>query len=402
MDLREAERVDEKGPALTFKEFLKIKALRFLHLRDKSIRHDYEKWLRMYSWGPSQEDLKAYVSHLQKKHGPVKYVSTFQPRWKFHRLNFSPIHAHYTYIHALFFQDGKKQCLFQKFNFRHSPVSYMVAAWWSHLPYFSFEFGKRHKKYVAAEDFHWGAIHPDPKHLWRNHKIFLRVMGKHWLEREKPILGPICVLVNDTMTVTEAILGRRGGLAESAKNRVLEALHNKIPPIASGGTLNQIGWELGRVIRNCYDRKIALIDVNLGNFLFDEKSHVRVVDGETMQFFNKEVPPHYKASELILFLEHLVAETATDYLHTIGSSNAEDLEKYQHRVVDLFQAMVGEIKPSKEDAAIALAIMKGAAAWLVNLFFKYISTLKADPKLARTYHDTLSNKLKEVILQYSR
>ena len=97
-----------------------------------------------------------------------------------------------------------------------------------------------------------------------------------------------------------------------------------------------LGKSVGKMIRSCYIQKVTFIDVGLGNYILDSEGVVRFIDGELFQVFPEGVPLHYKALELVLFIEDLYIEMVRDYCKTINSKDSDVIRKYLQGLLVFF------------------------------------------------------------------
>jgi hypothetical protein len=245
----------------------------------------------------------------------------------------------------MIFQDGSVEYLFQKFNFTWSVTSLFTSFIWSYLSNLSTTFRRAHRSYEKTQHRSVQLVHPHPCSLWENYKTFLITLGHCWKNNDDSMLGPTWVVLTDVTAVAVGVPGKKHDVGSSVYNHLITANHKKT---IKKKQLETLGKSLGKTIRAFYEQKVAFIDISLGNCILDAKGAARFIDGELLQQFPEGVPSHYKALELVLFMEYLYFETVRDYGRSIHSVDLELMKTYQHGLLVFASAFLNELGLSRE------------------------------------------------------
>jgi len=351
--------------------------------------------LDAYFWDPYlKKEIKNYLKYVVKNHGEVKTIMSCHPSGK----ERTPIHLPYIYMHKIHFQNNLKIVLFQKFNFSRSINSTVTSVIWSYLPMMSSEFRKHHRVYENKHNYKNNFIKPNPKHLWINYQKFLYLLGENWKEKKEKGIGPTWIALNDISAVTKAICDKDGEVGISGYSKVIDAVHKSLNTKNSNKKdFEKYGNAIGTTMREYYDKKTVLIDVNLGNFIFDSKSRARLIDGELFQVFATEVPLHYIGFEVAIMMETLFLETALDYCKCVNSLENKEILAYQQGLYVFFSSLIKSLKLSKKEVQVALSILQDRSIRQTNSFFKLLFSMKGNAKIIDKYQSLLKNNLMSIL-----
>jgi len=387
--------LQEKSTKSTIKistfDYKKIGKIHNLHKKDGQTKLDCNSWLKIYFWESiSKERMLKYLQHMKQDYGNIRTIISKHPSWT----KRPPLHLPYIYKHEIHFQRGSKIVLFQKYNYSRSVPSLITSFIWSLIPKMSSEFRKHHKVWEAKHGHISCFTHPNPKQLWERYKNFLFTLGGSWKTTKDTDLGPIWIMLNDITTVTQAICDDRGNIGTAANTLVTKAIHNGIlNQYENKEEFEKYGRGIGTAMRKYYEKNTVLIDVNLGNFIFDSRLRARLIDGELFQVFDGDVPSHYKAMELALMMGTLFLETALDYCKTINSINQEKMSNYQQGLVLLITSIIHELTLSKEEIQLALSIYRDRTSKFSHFFFKMLFSLICDFRMIHKYQVLLKENL---------
>jgi len=369
----------------------KIRNIHHLHKKNGQTKLDYTTWLSIYFFeSTSKKQITEYLEEIIKKQGNIKTIISKHPTGK----ERAPIHLAYIYMHEIHFQKNFKTVLFQKYNFSKSLNSLITSFIWSYLPKMSSEFRKHHRIYETSHNFKQNFIHPHPKYLWESYKKFLFLLGEKYKNKKETNLGPTWILINDLTTVTLAICDKDENVGTSAHTKIIDTIHNGIQTNSfNKKDFELLGKTIGKTLNASYEKKLALIDLNLGNFILDHTLRARLIDGELLQVFKTEVPAHYKVMELVLIMQTLFLETVQDYCRKIGSMKTKDIKTYQQGLVILFSSILNELRFSDDDIKIAVLISQDWSTKLSILFYRLCFYLNFDAKMINKYREVLSKNL---------
>ena len=355
---------------------------------------DYKRWINNYFRDPSsKKEIQDYLEFMGKNYGGVETVFTCHPSDK----ERTTIHLPYIYMHEIFFQNTSKIVLFQKYNFTRSINSLFTSIIWSYLPMMSSEFRKHHRIYEIKHNYKNNFIKPHPKYLWTNHQKFLYTLGENWKEKKEGI-GPIWIFINDVATVTQAISDKNGQVGVSIYSKLTDAIHESLNTKNNKKKeFEKYGAAVGTTIKKSYEKNSALIDINLGNFIFDSKSRARPIDGELFQVFTTGIPAHFIGFEVMNMMEMFFLETVLDYCKHVNSLKSEDMLAYQEGLNIFFCSLIKNLKISDKEIQIALNIFQNRSTKQTNLFFKTLLSLKANSKIINRYQDLLQRNLISIL-----
>jgi len=369
----------------------KIRNIHHLHKKNGQTKLDYTTWLSIYFFeSTSKKQITEYLEEIIKKQGNIKTIISKHPTGK----QRAPIHLAYIYMHEIHFQKNFNIVLFQKYNFSKSLNSLLTSFIWSYLPTMSSEFRKHHRFYETSHHCKQNIIHPHPKYLWENYKKFLFLLGEKYKNKKETNLGPTWIIINDLTTVTLAICDKDDNVGTTAYTKIIDTIHNGIQTNSFyKKDFELLGKTIGKTLKASYEKKLALIDINLGNFILEHAERARLIDGELLQVFETDVPAHYKAMELVLIMQTLFLDTVQDYCRTIGSTNIKDIKTYQQGLIILFSSILQELRFSDDTIAIAVLISKDWSTKLSNLFYRVCFYLNFDAKMINKYREVLSKNL---------
>jgi hypothetical protein len=365
----------------------KINELHHLHAITPKITQPFNDWLSTFFWeADAQEEITDFCEMITQEHGGISSVSSGHPLLQ----ERTPIHLYYLYRHELFCRDGTIIVLFQKFNFSRNFTSLFTSLTWAYLSNLSTVFRSMHRQYEKSQHRSVQLVHPNPRSLWENYKTFLTTLGVHWKNHYETVFGPVWVVLTDVTAVTVAVPGKHQVVGTSVYTHLVNALHSERFQKKQYKILGKV---LGKTIRSCYEQRVAFIDVGLGNYIIDSESVARFIDGELLQVFPDEVPSHYKALELVMFLETLYLETLRDYCRTFNSRNSEEIKKYQRGLLLFSAAFLAELRLSHEDLVLAKRMYLDWSTKLGTFFFTFILSLHRDPQVIRRYRGLLREEL---------
>jgi hypothetical protein len=311
-------------------DWKKIQRLRQFYSQGKKTTLAYPPWIDTFFWDFSaKKQLTDFLQTHIERHRSVTSVSSSHPVLQEH----TPIHLPYLYRHDVSFEDGSLCVLFQKFNFSRDFTSLFTSFTWAYLPMFSTTFRRRHRQYEKSLGRFVSLIHPHPQLLWENYISFLSTVGSSWNAKVTTFLGPTWVVLTEITAVTLAVPGTNQAVGSSLYSHLANTIQRNRFQKKQFETL---GKSVGKMIRSGYHQKVTFTDIGLGNYILDSEGTVRFIDGELFQVFPEGVPSHYKALELVLFMEDLYVELVRDYCRTINSTDSEAMRKYQQGLLVFF------------------------------------------------------------------
>jgi hypothetical protein len=369
----------------------KIKHLHQIHSKEKQTILGYSAWIVLYFWDSvAYEQITEYLSTLIQHHGTITTVSSAHPIL----LERTPIHLPYIYHHEVNFSDGASVVLFQKYNFSRNLVSLFTSLTWSYLAQCSTVFRKYHRQYEKRIGRPVSLVHPHPKSLWENYTMFLSTVGTTWNRKDTILLGPTWVVLTDVTAVTIAVPGKSHDVGTSVYTHLIHAVHQQR---FQKKRYETIGDALGKTLRSCYMNKVVFIDVGLGNYILDSKGVVRFIDGELFQVFPEGVPAHYKALELVLFMETLYLETVRDYYRTVNSLDAETMKKYQRGLLMFFTAFLTELGLQQDELKLAQAMYRDWSTKVSTFYLTFFLSLTRDAQVISSYRIILRDALEDIV-----
>jgi hypothetical protein len=340
---------------------------------------DYPQWLSIFFWDDeSKEQIAGYLETFISKHGDIVSVRSLHPSSE----ERTPIHLSCIYRHEITLLDGTQDVLFQKFNFSAGFNSLFTSLTWSYLSNLSPSFRRNHRLYEKQIGRSFQLVHPHPRSLWENYKLFLSTVGTHWSTKGDTPIGPSWVVLTDVSAVTCAVTRTNRSVGDSVYTCLVTAIHKAR---LQKKQFEQLGIALAKTVQSCYSHRDAFVDVGLGNYIMDSKGNARFIDGELLQVFPGEVPSHYKALELVMFMETLYLETVRDYCKTINSRNHDEIRKYQHGLLLFFSAFLKELRLSKEEIDLAQTMYLDWSTKLGTFFFTFLLLLRCDPRVILQY-----------------
>jgi hypothetical protein len=140
--------------------------------------------------------------------------------------------------------------------------------------------------------------------------------------------------------------------------------------------------------------------VGLGNYIIDDQGRARFIDGELLQVFPTSAPPHYKALELVMFMETLYLETVRDYCSTVNSLNLDDMKQYQRGLLVFFSAFLKELRLSKEELMLAQKMFRDWSTKIGTFFFTLLLSLHRTPRVIHRYRKILREHLLLILDEY--
>jgi hypothetical protein len=372
----------------------KINHLYQLHTPITAITRNYSDWLSTFFWNANtQEEITEYCETIAQKHGGISSVSSGHPLLQ----ERTPIHLRYLYRHELFCDDDTTIVLFQKFNFSYNVTSLFTSLTWSYLSNLSTVFRKMHREYEQSQHRSVQLVHPNPRTLWENYKTFLSTLGVHWTKNDGMVLGPVWIVLTDTTAVTVAVPGKNTVVGDSVYSQLVHAVHDNR---FQKKRFESLGFSLAGTIRFCYEKKVAFIDVGLGNYIMDEAGRARFIDGELLQVFPTGVPSHYKALELVLFMETLYLETVRDYCRTINSKDVHIIKKYQQGLLLFFSVFLKHLGLSKEELMLTQMMYRDWSTKVSTFYFTLLLSLNRDSRVISSYRLLLRECLEKILEKY--
>ena len=375
-------------------DYKKIQRLHQIHKQQKKTTLSYDSWITVYFWDlPSKEQIIEFLQPHIKHHGSITSVCTFHPTFQEH----TPLHLPYLYQHTVSFEDGFQCLLFQKFNFSQNVTSLFTSFIWSYLPQLSTTFRRQHRKYEKNLGHPLPLVHPHPRSLWENYTVFLSTIGSSWKTKKPTILGPIWVVLTHVTAVTLAVPGKNQVVGVSVYFHLVNALHRSH---FQKKQYELLGTSVGKTIRSCYAQKVAFIDIGLGNYILDSEGAVRFIDGEFLQVLPEKVPSHYKALELVAFMEDIYIEMVRDYCRTINSKDSEVIRKYHKGLLVFFSSFLKELDLSKEDLVLAQKMFNDWSTKLGTFCFTVFLVLRWDAEVVSSFRVLLKKELEMIIQKH--
>jgi hypothetical protein len=375
-------------------DWKKIRRLRQLYSQGKKTTLAYAPWVATFFWDFSaKEQLTDFLQPHIKRHSSITSVSSSHPMLQEH----TPIHLPYLYRHDISFEDGSLFVLFQKFNFSWDFTSLFTSLTWSYLPQLSATFRRHHRQYEKRLGRSRSLVHPHPRSLWEHYTMFLSTMGTSWKAKETTSLGPTWVVLTDVTAVTLAVPGKNQAVGSSMYTHLVNAIHRSR---FQKKQYESLGESLGKAIRSCYTQKVAFIDIGLGNYILDSEDGVRFLDGEFFQVFPKEVPSHYKALELVLFMENLYVEMVRDYCRTINSKDSDVIRKYQQGLLVFFSSFLKELDLSNHELILAQGMYHDWSTKIGTFCFTVFLSLHWNTRVMSSFRLLLKEDLGKILQKH--
>ena len=375
-------------------DWKKIRKLRQLYSQGKKTTLAYAPWVATFFWNFSaKEQLTKFLQPHIERHGSIASVSSSHPVLQEH----TPIHLPYIYRHDISFEDGSLCILFQKFNFSKNFTSLFTSLTWSYLAQLSTAFRRYHRRYEKNIGRSLSLVHPHPQSLWENYTMFLSAIGSSWKAKEITFLGPTWVVLTDVTAVTLAVPGKNQVVGSSVYSHLVNAIHRSR---FQKKQYESLGKSLGKTIQSCYAQKIAFIDVGLGNYILDSEGVVRFIDGELFQVFPEGVPPHYKALELVLFMEDIYLEMVRDYCRTINSKDSDVIHKYQQGLLVFFSSFLKELDLSNDELVLAQAMYHDWSTKVGTFYFTVFLSLRWNARVVSSFRLLLKQHLEKIVAKH--
>jgi hypothetical protein len=369
----------------------KIQSLHHLHKQQQKTTLAYDFWIATYFWNLSaKEHISEFLHSHINLHGPITTICSFHPTVQEH----TPLHLPYLYQHDISFEDGFHCILFQKFNFSQNVTSLITSLIWSYLPQLSTTFRKQHRMYERSLGRPLPLVHPHPRSLWENYTLFLSTIGAKWKSEKSTSLGPIWVVLTDNTAVTLSIPGHNQDTGSSVYSHLVNMLHQRS---FQKKQYEVLGASLGKAIHSCYTQKIAFLDNGLGNYILDSEEAIRFIDGEFLQVLPDGVPSHYKALELVLFMEDIYIETVRDYCRTINSKDPEAIRNYLKGLLVFFSNFLKKLHLSNDELALALKMFNDWSTRIGTFCFTMFLCLQWDARVMSSYRVVLKKDLEKII-----
>jgi hypothetical protein len=158
-----------------------------------------------------------------------------------------------------------------------------------------------------------------------------------------------------------------------------------------------LGKSVGKMIRSGYLQKVTFTDIGLGNYILDSEGMVRFIDGELFQVFPEGVPSHYKALELVLFMEDIYVEMVRDYCRTINSTNSEATRKYQQGLLEFFSSFLRELDLSNDELVLAQGMYHDWSTKVGTFIFTLFLSLHWDARVICSFRLLLKEALEKIL-----
>lgn len=373
----------------------KISRLRKFYKNEKKTTLAYPLWVRTFFWDSStKEQITTFLTKQIELHGSVLSVTSSHPLVREH----TPLHLPYLYRHDLSFEDGSVCALFQKFNFTRDLTSLFASVIWAYLAQLSPNFRMAHRLYERNEGRAVVILHPHPRSLWGHYMLFLSTFGSSWNAKENTHLGPAWVVCTDVTAVTLAVADKNQTVGSSVYSHVVDSIHQSSFQKKS---FELLGESVARTLQSCYTQKAVFIDVGLGNYILDSKARARAIDGELFQLFAEAVPSHYKALELVLFMEDIYIETVRDYCRTINSSDVDKIRRYQQGLFVFFSSFLTTLDLTKDELALAQAMYHDWSTKLGTFIFTIFLALHWDARVMSSFRVVLKESIKRTLVTYT-
>jgi hypothetical protein len=375
-------------------DWKKIRRLRQFYSQGKKTTLAYAPWVATFFWDFSaKKQLTDFLQPHIERHSSITSVSSSHPVLQEH----TPIHLPYLYRHDVSFEDGSLCVLFQKFNFSRDFTSLFTSLTWAYLALLSTTFRRRHRRYEKNLGRSLSLVHPHPRSLWENYTSFLSTFGSSWKAKETTFLGPTWVVLTDVTAVTLAVPGNNQVVGSSLYSHLVNTIQRNRFQKKQFETL---GKSVGKMIRSCYIQKVTFIDVGLGNYILDSEGVVRFIDGELFQVFPEGVPLHYKALELVLFIEDLYIETVRDYCRTINSKDSDVIRKYQQGLLVFFSSFLKELDLSNDELVLAQGMYHDWSTKVGTFFFTVFLSLHWDARVMSSFRLLLKEDLEKILQKH--
>jgi hypothetical protein len=371
----------------------KIQHLHRLHKKQKKTTLSYDSWIATYFWNiPAKEQITGFLQPHIEQHGSIILVYSFHPTVQEH----TPLHLPYLYQHTVSFEDGFQCILFQKYNFSKNITSLFTSMVWSYLPQLSTTFRRQHRTYEKNLSRPLSLVRPHPRFLWENYSVFLSTIGASWNTKKLPFIGPIWVVLTEVTAVTLAVPSKTQEVGSSLYSHLANALHHSR---FQKKQYELLGKSVGKTIQSCYAQKVAFIDIGLGNSILDSKGVARFIDGEFLQMFPETVPSHYKALELVVFMEDIYVEMVRDYCRTLNSRDSDMIRKYQQGLLVFFSSFIKELDLSNADLVLAQKMFNDWSTKVGTFCFTVFLVLRWDARVVCSFRKLLKKELETIINQ---
>jgi hypothetical protein len=205
------------------------------------------------------------------------------------------------------------------------------------------------------------------------------------------------VVLTDVTAVTLAVPGNNQVVGSSLYSHLVNTIHCSRFQKKQFETL---GKSVGKMIRSCYAQKVTFIDVGLGNYILDSEGVVRFIDGELYQVFPEGVPLHYKALELVLFIEDLYIEMVRDYCKTINSNDFDVIRKYQQGLLVFFSSFLKELDLSNDELVLAQGMYHDWSTKVGTFFFTVFLSLHWDARVMSSFRLLLKEDLEKILQKH--
>jgi hypothetical protein len=255
-------------------------------------------------------------------------------------------------------------------------------------------FRRRHRQYEKSLGRFVSLIHPNPQSLWKNYISFLSTVGSSWNAKKTTFLGPTWVVLTDVTAVTLAVPGANQLVGSSLYSHLANTIQRNRFQKKQFETL---GKSVGKMIRSGYLQKVTFTDIGLGKYILDSEGMVRFIDGELFQVFPEGVPSHYKALELVLFMEDIYVEMVRDYCRTINSTNSEATRKYQQGLLEFFSSFLRELDLSNDELVLAQGMYHDWSTKVGTFIFTLFLSLHWDARVICSFRLLLKEALEKIL-----
>ena len=372
-------------------DWKKIRRLRQFYSQGNKTTLAYTPWVDTFFWDFSaKKQLTEFLQPHIERHRSITSVSSSHPVLQEH----TPIHLPYLYRHDVSFEDGFLCVLFQKFNFSRDFTSLFTSFTWAYLPMLSTTFRRRHRQYEKSLGRFLSLVHPHPRSLWENYFSFLSTVGSSWNAKETTFLGPTWVVLTDVTTVTLAVPGINQVVGSSLYSHLANTIQRNRFQKKQFETL---GKSVGKMIQSGYHQKVTFTDIGLGNYILDSEGTVRFIDGELFQVFPEGVPSHYKALELVLFMEDIYVEMVRDYCRTINSTDSDATRKYEQGLLVFFSSFLRELDLSNDELILAQEMYHDWSTKVGTFIFTLFLSLHLDARVMSSFRLLLKEDLEKIL-----
>jgi hypothetical protein len=224
--------------------------------------------------------------------------------------------------------------------------------------------------------------------------LFLSTFGTSWNAQENTHLGPVWVVLTDVTAVTLAVADKNQTVGLSVYSHLVDLIHQSSFQKKS---FERLGESLARTIQSSYTQKAVFIDVGLGNYILDSKGMARAIDGELFQLFPEAVPSHYKALELVLFMEDIYIETVRDYCRAINSGEVDKIRRYQQGLFVFFSSFFTTLNLTKDEMTLAQRMYHDWSTKVGTFYFTVFLFLRWDARIISSFRLLLKEELEKII-----